>query len=303
MAGDWLKFEAATPDKAETLAITAAMGWDDVDLTVGKLFRVWRWFDQQTTDGNARSVTSALLDRIAGAPGFARAMQDAGWLIISDSGLILPNFERHNGKTAKARALSAIRTGKSKAKSNGEGNGESVTSSVTSALPREEKRREEKKPTKKSGREQVEEFVVDDDLRAYAQQRGHDADALLEDWRDYCRANGYLAGRNPIRDARAMFQRWIRNANTVTQRRPRAVPDSSLTVGASTDSVTPPDVDRAYRLVIKPWIDEHPAVPLGRPGREAWEEAFTREFGFTPRDWNEQGPIKARALLSERGAA
>ena len=70
MAGPWLKMECATPEKPEVLAITAAMGWDDPDLTVGKLFRLWRWFDQHTTDGNAVRVTSALLDRVLGVAGF-----------------------------------------------------------------------------------------------------------------------------------------------------------------------------------------------------------------------------------------
>ena len=116
MAGDWLKLEASTPDKPEVLAITATMGWDDPDLTVGKLFRVWRWFDQQTTDGNAFGVTAALLDRIAGVSGFAQAMQKVGWLIVSGEGLKLPNFEKHNGATAKSRSETAKRVANHRAK-------------------------------------------------------------------------------------------------------------------------------------------------------------------------------------------
>jgi len=143
MAGDWIKFEVSTPEKQEVLAITVSMGWDDPDLTVGKLLRVWRWFDQQTIDGNARSVTTSLLDRIAGVTGFAKAMAEVGWLFIRDEGVELPNFNRHNGKTAKDRALTAKRVAnhKSNAKTNDAGNG----GTVTSALPREEKRREEEK--------------------------------------------------------------------------------------------------------------------------------------------------------------
>ena len=57
MAGDWIKVEVSTPDKREVLAITSAMGWDDPDYTVGKLIRVWRWFDQHSVDGNAAGVT------------------------------------------------------------------------------------------------------------------------------------------------------------------------------------------------------------------------------------------------------
>jgi hypothetical protein len=138
MAGDWLKFEINTPEKREVLAMTVELGYDDPDLTVGKLLKVWRWFDQHTVDGNAASVTPALLDRLIGVSGITIAMVNVGWIIVFEGGLTLPNFARHNGKTAKARILTALRVAnhKDKAKSNGV--------SVSSALPREEKRREEK---------------------------------------------------------------------------------------------------------------------------------------------------------------
>lgn len=143
MAGEWIKMEACTPDKAEVLAITARMGWDDPDLTVGKLFRIWRWFDQHTTDGNADGVTFALLDRIVGVSGFCSAMQSVGWLVAQDAGVTLPNFDRHNGNTSKNRALTAKRVAnhKANAKANATGNADTVSD----ALPREEKKRKEKK--------------------------------------------------------------------------------------------------------------------------------------------------------------
>lgn len=149
MAGDWIKFEVSTPEKQEVLAITATMGWDDPDLTVGKLLRVWRWFDQQTVDGNAPGVTSALLDRIVGSPGFSEAMESVGWLLVSDHGLSLPNFGRHNGKTAKERALTAKRVAahKTNASGNGPDNGSGNAVTVTSSLPREEKNKEDIKKT------------------------------------------------------------------------------------------------------------------------------------------------------------
>ena len=137
----WLKFDVTTPEKPEVLAITVAMGWDDPDLTVGKLLKVWRWFDQHTVDGNAKSVTPALLDRLIGVTGLTQAIADSGWLVIHSTGLTLPNFETHNGKTAKDRALTASRVAKSK--TNAKGN----ASTVTEPLAREEKRREEKSNT------------------------------------------------------------------------------------------------------------------------------------------------------------
>lgn len=141
MAGDWLKFETNTPEKREVLAMTIELGYDDPDLTVGKLIRVWRWFDQHTVNGNAQSVTPALLDRLISVTGITQAMANVGWMIVTDDGLVLPNFERHNGKTAKDRVLSAKR--QANHKSNAKGNAESNAVIVTSPLPREEKRRED----------------------------------------------------------------------------------------------------------------------------------------------------------------
>ncbi|WP_104656498.1 hypothetical protein [Ralstonia insidiosa] len=146
MAGNWIKFEVDTPEKPEVLALTVAMGWDDPDLTVGKLLRVWRWFDQQTLEGNAPGVSAALLDRIAGVTGFANAMAKVGWLIVSGDGVSLPNFERHNGETAKSRALTAKRVAKHKANADGNGNGNA--DGVSDALPKEDKNKEDKKEQK-----------------------------------------------------------------------------------------------------------------------------------------------------------
>jgi len=146
MAGAWLKMEASTPDKPEVLAITVAMGWDDPDLTVGKLFRAWRWFDEHTISGNATGVTLALLDRIIGAPGFSAAMAKVGWLTVSDEGVTLPNFDRHNGKTAKDRAQTAKRVAahKAGAPGNADANGSGNGASVSGALPRKEIKKEGK---------------------------------------------------------------------------------------------------------------------------------------------------------------
>lgn len=138
MAGDWIKFELATPDKPEVWAIAASLSIDP-DAVVGKLMRVWGWFDQQTENGNAPSVSKMLLDRLVGVNGFCKAVIDAGWMLDDGSTLTLPHFDRHNGKTAKNRALTAKRVNLYKAKTNAVGN-EKVTQAP---LPKEEKRREE----------------------------------------------------------------------------------------------------------------------------------------------------------------
>lgn len=140
MAGDWIKFELITMDKPEVcqLADLAAI---DPDAVVGKLLRVWGWFDQHTEDGNAPSVSKKLLDRLVGVTGFCEYMIQVGWMIetsvLEECLISLPNFDRHNGKTAKKRLLTAKRVASHKA-STEKGNAKGNARGVSDALPKED---------------------------------------------------------------------------------------------------------------------------------------------------------------------
>jgi len=145
MAGDWIKVEASTPSKPEIDALADILNVS-VNEVIGGLIRLWIWADQQTLDGNAASVTKNAIDRHSGVSGFTDALLSPGvrWLKEHENGgFVFPNFSRHNGQTAKQRALTAKRVAESKKR---KGN----AASVTSALPREEKRREYKKDPLKS---------------------------------------------------------------------------------------------------------------------------------------------------------
>lgn len=130
MAGDWMKIELELPDKPEVHALSAMLKIDS-DCVVGKLIRVWQWFDKHTTDGNAYGVTLALPDKVTGVTGFGEAMIFVGWLEQNDKFLTMPKFDRHTSTSAKKRALTNKRVEKVR-----------NAMSVTEALP--EKRREEK---------------------------------------------------------------------------------------------------------------------------------------------------------------
>lgn len=142
MAGDWMKIELELPDKPEVHSI-AAMLHIDPDCVVGKLIRVWQWFDKHTTDGNAYGVTYTLPDRISGVTGFGEAMSFVGWLEQKDKFLHMPKFDRHTSESAKKRAQTQKRVAKSRANEKGGAAAECNAESVTKTLPREEKRREE----------------------------------------------------------------------------------------------------------------------------------------------------------------
>lgn len=128
MAGDWIKIECVTPSKPEIFAIAEELGIDP-DAVLGKVIRVWIWADQQTITGNAPSVTQAVIDRVAGLIGLGQALAKVGWLVVEKDGVSFPNFDRHNGNTAKTRALTQRRVQRKR-----------NADSVTEAFP--EKRRE-----------------------------------------------------------------------------------------------------------------------------------------------------------------
>jgi hypothetical protein len=108
MAANWIKIEHSMPDKPEVDGIAVHLGLDH-DAVVGKLLRFWIWADQQTIDGKSFNVTDSFLDRLTNCPGFAAALVQVGWLARRNGRLSLPNFDRHNGQTAKSRALSGDR--------------------------------------------------------------------------------------------------------------------------------------------------------------------------------------------------
>lgn len=134
----WMKIDLELPDKPEVHAIASMLNIDP-DAVVGKLIRVWQWFDKHTTDGNAYGVTFSLPDRISNVTGFGEAMSFVGWLEQRDKTLVMPKFDRHTSESAKARALTAKRVSEYKVKSNAKGNAHTVTNALATALPKEEK--------------------------------------------------------------------------------------------------------------------------------------------------------------------
>jgi hypothetical protein len=135
VAGDWIKLECTTPDKPEIVRMASSLRIDQ-DAVVGKLLRVWVWADQNSIAGESVTITAAFIDRLTNRRGFARAMRDAGWLIGDDGAMTFPNFDRHNGTTAKARSVTNRRVAKHRTC-----NGDGVTKAEQKPLP--EKRREE----------------------------------------------------------------------------------------------------------------------------------------------------------------
>jgi hypothetical protein len=148
MAGDWIKMRIDLAEDPAVIGMAETLGLDEFAV-VGRLHVLWGWADSQSRDGHARGVTEKWIDRKVQRDGFAEAMVAAGWLLLRDGGIKFPNFDRHNGETAKQRGLATIRKKKSRA---------NVTQEVTDVSrserdesgTREEKRREELKASARS---------------------------------------------------------------------------------------------------------------------------------------------------------
>lgn len=237
MAGDWIKFELTTLDKPEVCQI-ADLADIDPDAVVGKLMRVWGWFDQQTENGNAPSVSKKLLDRLVGVIGFCEHMKSVAWMIEIDGVISLPHFDRHNGKTAKNRLLTAKRVANYKAS-----NGKSNASSVSDALPKEEKRREDQNPLSaheptdpRMPTEMTLGWVPDKKLlKTYALHRGLALDLFTEEARVAFTAHYEPQHQvNTQAEWVSMLVKWVNNdkvraaATNVTPIRQRTAPASEF---------------------------------------------------------------------------
>ena len=99
-----------------------------VTLAAGGCARLWAHFDKQTVDGFVAGMTREVVDMITGIEGFAAILEDeaVGWLIVTDDGVQIPDFEKHNGETAKQRAMSAQRAARHRS-----GGGKSNATTVT----------------------------------------------------------------------------------------------------------------------------------------------------------------------------
>ena len=131
MAGDWIKMRANLRHDPAVIGMAHNLSISENEV-VGLLHSFWSWVDQHSTDGSIPGVTFAWIDRFTERAGFARALKGVGWLVGEDGDITVPNFERHNGSSAKKRAQATVRKQKSRSVRD-----ESVT--------REEKSREEKK--------------------------------------------------------------------------------------------------------------------------------------------------------------
>lgn len=140
MAGDWIKMRADLFTHPKVVRISSALKADNLR-TVGGLMSVWCLFDAHSIDGKLDGYAPETLDQHLRWPGFAAAMIGVRWLEVDGESLALPEFDTHNGESAKRRAQDADRKRAVRKTS---------ASDADKMRTREEKRREEEKEQKLS---------------------------------------------------------------------------------------------------------------------------------------------------------
>jgi hypothetical protein len=105
-----MKVELSTIDKPEVLGIARRLGVTRDD-ALGKVIRLWGWFNAHSVDGIVVGAVDADIDALVLHEGFATALREVGWLGDDPAGrgVGIPKFDRHTSESAKNRALKAER--------------------------------------------------------------------------------------------------------------------------------------------------------------------------------------------------
>jgi hypothetical protein len=153
MAGDWIKMRVDLYDNNKVWLLSANLGLDEFSV-IGRLHRIWSWADKNTKDGTLRA-TEAMIDRLADKEGFAKALMDVGWLKVEGENTTFPNFDRHNGDSAKKRATEAER--KRTERLCPQKTGQDADKTRTDGGQKADKSRTKRGPEKRRGEESTEE--------------------------------------------------------------------------------------------------------------------------------------------------
>jgi hypothetical protein len=99
----WIKMRTDLRDHPKVVRMASALKADRLRV-IGGLWAVWGTFDTHSPDGLLEGYTPESLDEGLGWKGFAAAMVAVKWLSVAHDGLSMPDYEEHNGSSAKRRS-------------------------------------------------------------------------------------------------------------------------------------------------------------------------------------------------------
>ena len=226
MAGDWIKMRSNLRTHPKVVRMASALQADRLK-TVGGLHAVWCLFDEHSIDGRLHGYTPEAVDDLVGWPGFSSALIAIKWMEWDGSdGLTLPEFDTHNGASAKRRAMDADRK---RAERDAEKERPQSVRNLSASNPdksvtREEKRREEldtssasaeKTSRKKPRTTYPEDFAPNETGKAICLKAGFSIEEESAAFKNHHQAQGSL-----MADWQAGFRTWIDKAKKFRKPQP-----------------------------------------------------------------------------------
>ena len=104
MAGEWIAYDLALPDKPEVQELIDLTG-EPVEAVVFNLLRLWGWASMHCADGTARMTLPRLVRTCGADEAFWRAVAAVGWLEVDEEGaaVAVPGWDRRFSQAAKSR--------------------------------------------------------------------------------------------------------------------------------------------------------------------------------------------------------
>lgn len=112
MGSNWIKWVKGLTKRTEVVRMASgqmsALVADRRRIAVACM-EFWEWADDETQDGAIAGCTPAFVDDLVSLPGFYAAMVGVDWITETPQGIVIKHFERHNGESAKRRAMESDR--------------------------------------------------------------------------------------------------------------------------------------------------------------------------------------------------
>jgi hypothetical protein len=172
-------------------------------VTVTALLRFWGYANEHAKGDAIAGIWPEDVDEVTGVPGFAEAIEAAGWVVFDrkSGGLSMPNFEEHNTSSSERSNAGAERQKRYRERKKQQAENPSVdtvTRDVTRDVTlqeREEKRREESGApvTRKKNKTPIPaNFGISESVIDWAKANGYGhLQSHLDCFRLKCAAHGY----------------------------------------------------------------------------------------------------------------
>ena len=144
MAGEWIAYDLALPDKPEVQELIDLTG-EPVEAVVFNLLRLWGWASMHCGDGTARMTLPRLVRTCGADEAFWRAVAAVGWLEIdADAATVaVPGWDRRFSQAAKSRMQHRERAAAQNDKDPGRRQPKKTACAQAQALPAPERSRGE----------------------------------------------------------------------------------------------------------------------------------------------------------------